>query len=1000
MKIYKQNKERVKARHESSYLKPQKVFVLSLFVAGSFLFANSVEAATYYIDPTCATPGNGTSPTCAGGASDPFAHWSDVTWTAGNTYLQKGGTIAREQVTIGATGTAGNVITLGSYGTGKGIIQPTTNLTSWTQSSGNIYYATLAADPRSVFINGTLVQPAHWPTSVGAATPVFENPSANSADSTHLTDSALAGRLDTDLIGTELYLYTNNFTQKPVAVSAFNTLTNILTIGDVISAPTTAMRYYLIAKSGAGIPFSSKSWMMTENSWFYDTDASRLYVWQLGGGTPTSVEASNQSIGILSTNRDYITIQDLIVRYARMVDENGQSFSSIGGIVINNTVAHSNITIQRVDVSYAGYAAISVANSGATGLLIDSCTIDHAIYGIRVATSVGTISNNTITNTGGIYPSLPGKGSAVLAFQGSGPITISGNTINHSGYMGINNTNTGASISGNTVSNTSSFLVDSAGIYTFGTVTGTGLISGNTLTNAGNGIYFDTGAVNWTAANNTVTGGLLGSLIHQGTTISILRNTFIGPFAYPGGQDAAIYLNDTVPSSHTIAYNVVNSAGSSYGIYTNSSLATAGVNVYNNTFLNAGIAISMQNAATSFGSVMNNIFYNDTTHIKSYPGAFTSINNNLFYGSGNWIYGGTTYSTFGTWKTVSSQDSHSINSDPLFISSSDLHLGTLSPSIGSGIVVGGLTNDNSGNPFYGTPDIGAYEYQPPFKIGTSPIDPSGSIRIYGDGQYRYTTSTSSSMAANLSATPIGGSWTYDASTTRPEWLNISNITWGTSKQWTASSSLATTTIFTVGDLAPNARYTVSVDSVPGNNITGPTCSSGVCTAGSDGKLTLTYTGGYTTHTFTVSPAPTTVNIMPGGSVSSSVLTSILVPSASTTSYINSLGSPVPGCPASFICTPILPTTALASYKFNRSLKQGMSGTDVKQLQIFLNAQGFIVSNTGGGSLGHETTYFGPATKSALMRFQSAHSKEILEPQGLAFPTGFFGEGTRGVVNGR
>ncbi len=99
--------------------------------------------ATYYIDPTCATPGDGTSSICADGATDPFDQWSDITWTSGNTYLQKKGTTAREMVTIGASGAdASHLITLGSYGTGDNPILSgaaiITNV-SFTLTAGQTY---------------------------------------------------------------------------------------------------------------------------------------------------------------------------------------------------------------------------------------------------------------------------------------------------------------------------------------------------------------------------------------------------------------------------------------------------------------------------------------------------------------------------------------------------------------------------------------------------------------------------------------------------------------------------------------------------------------------------------------------------------------------------------------------------------------------------------------------------------------------------------------------
>jgi hypothetical protein len=92
------------------------------------------------------------------------------------------------------------------------------------------------------------------------------------------------------------------------------------------------------------------------------------------------------------------------------------------------------------------------------------------------------------------------------------------------------------------------------------------------------------------------------------------------------------------------------------------------------------------------------------------------------------------------------------------------------------------------------------------------------------------------------------------------------------------------------------------------------------------------------------------------------------------------------------------TAANSGSSFTRTLRVGVTSDDVKKLQIFLNAQGFIVAKKGAGSLGHETSYFGPATKAALMRFQLAHKKETLDPQGLKAPTGFFGVDTMKAVN--
>jgi len=80
--------------------------------------------------------------------------------------------------------------------------------------------------------------------------------------------------------------------------------------------------------------------------------------------------------------------------------------------------------------------------------------------------------------------------------------------------------------------------------------------------------------------------------------------------------------------------------------------------------------------------------------------------------------------------------------------------------------------------------------------------------------------------------------------------------------------------------------------------------------------------------------------------------------------------------------------------FTRTLYLGMSGNDVKQLQIFLNLHGFTVAKTGPGSRGHETMFYGRATQAAVSTFQATYAKIILAPNGFTRPTGTFGVATR------
>ncbi len=73
----------------------------------------------------------------------------------------------------------------------------------------------------------------------------------------------------------------------------------------------------------------------------------------------------------------------------------------------------------------------------------------------------------------------------------------------------------------------------------------------------------------------------------------------------------------------------------------------------------------------------------------------------------------------------------------------------------------------------------------------------------------------------------------------------------------------------------------------------------------------------------------------------------------------------------------------------RNLEYGMRNEDVRTLQRFLNAHGFTVAASGGGSAGNETTFFGPATRDALARFQAAH--------GISPSVGYYGPLTRSTI---
>ena len=79
-----------------------------------------------------------------------------------------------------------------------------------------------------------------------------------------------------------------------------------------------------------------------------------------------------------------------------------------------------------------------------------------------------------------------------------------------------------------------------------------------------------------------------------------------------------------------------------------------------------------------------------------------------------------------------------------------------------------------------------------------------------------------------------------------------------------------------------------------------------------------------------------------------------------------------------------------TFLFEKNLRQGMKHQDVKELQKYLNNQGFLVDSSGVGAPGNESNYFGSLTKSALIKFQKAN--------GISPALGYFGPITRQFIN--
>jgi len=276
-----------------------------------------------------------------------------------------------------------------------------------------------------------------------------------------------------------------------------------------------------------------------------------------------------------------------------------------------------------------------------------------------------------------------------------------------------------------------------------------------------------------------------------------------------------------------------------------------------------------------------------------------------------------------------------------------------------------------------------------FFTGTAVIDSTGSTTLNTGSISAGATTSFNSIPLFL--TPSAGS------------ISVAVNTWDTTgsryKQWTETGSQADINVnHIVGDLIPNVAYQVKVNGQ----------SLGTYQASSQGTISFTYSGGYSTKTFEVltasvevltasvplpsqpvaggeEPTPTTTQ----PTTTQMNLEQLQAEIDRLTSLINWLKAKLVeifgGAGAVTITIP-------EDCQFTATLKYGDTNNEVKCLQLFLKSQGTSIYPEG-----LVTGYFGPLTKNAVIRFQEKYAQEILIPAGLNKPTGMVAKYTNAKI---
>jgi len=396
---------------------------------------------------------------------------------------------------------------------------------------------------------------------------------------------------------------------------------------------------------------------MSAGTFAVDTANKIAYVWCTDDADPdthtmeVSAETGDAGIVIKCRDRSYITFNGLDVTQGTRKNINVDSLEG-------NDV--SNIIVQNCTSRYSGHSGISLINWAnleathpVTDCLVDSCTVyENRQHGIFVGNHVtsSTISNNTSYNNGWGGVSVATGGHGITAWSDDEDSYPDG------------------------------IIIESNTVY--------GNYAESTDGKEGTGIQLD---------NLTRNSIVRYNIVYDNEGSGLIGNV---------NQDCSFY------------YNVVYGNGIAThqgGIWI---LESDGCEIYNNVFYDNRYGVSLTNSAANV-TIKNNIFSESTQQeVVVASGSTTghAIDHNCVYHSGggtfmNWE--GADYN-WADWLTNSSQDANSLNTNPLMADpgSDDFTLQVGSPCINRGTFVG-LLLDYLGLPvpIGHRPDIGAYEHK-------------------------------------------------------------------------------------------------------------------------------------------------------------------------------------------------------------------------------------------------------------------------------------------------
>ena len=502
--------------------------VRTLFAILAIMLCISANATNYYFSDS-----DGDDSRSSTQAQDPSTPWKSLSklnsffpyLQPGDQVLFKRGDIFYGSIVTAKSGSSSSPIVFTDYGSSN--TRPTISgfsvVSDWNSYGNGIYVSNelpAGSAMNMVVINGQEYAMGRYPNanSDNGGYLTFDSHGHN-----YINDNE--NRLSNEWEGAQLVVRTSHYQIERASITDIS--------GNSISY-SPSFDHSLTDKFGYFVQNSIKA-LDQFGEWYYNPSNHRLYVY-FGSNDPSNYTVEASTIDILFTaHHSNIELNDIRLRGANKY------------ALYNDLAGVSNLHVNNCRLVYSGLDAVAVA--GTSNFLLENSTIGYSnsnAIDLYYNNYNFVVKNTSIQNTA-IFQGMLQKdvGNRYgMAIYGADGLTALNNTINNTGFIGINYTGSNNLIQNNYINNFCLTLDDGAGIYTFGgnnptyynrriigniVVNGIGAKAGTYSTDPNyvpsEGIYFDDNSTNVEVSNNTVANcANTGIYVHNAKGITIRNN--------------------------------------------------------------------------------------------------------------------------------------------------------------------------------------------------------------------------------------------------------------------------------------------------------------------------------------------------------------------------------------------------------------------------------------------------------------------------------------------